>query len=127
MDTPDTPRRRATDHMSSEEQQRQAELDRVAAMAARSAAELVNTAAVAAQQVTATAASTAHVLAESTRIDLGYIKADIAEIKGKLDNKFVTREAFEPIKLIVFGLVGLILTSVVGAIVALVLIKGGTQ
>lgn len=53
--------------------------------------------------------------------DICYIKNDIKEIKGKLEQDYVTQEEFKPIRNIVYGMVGLILTGVVGAMVALVL------
>lgn len=37
------------------------------------------------------------------------------------DNRFVTRDAFDPVRAIVYGLVGLICTSVLGSILYLVL------
>lgn len=48
--------------------------------------------------------------------DVKYMIQEIAEIKSK----YVTRNMFEPIQKIVYGLVGLILTSVVVALIALV-------
>lgn len=57
------------------------------------------------------------------RKDISYIQKDISEINTKLDNKYVTVETFEPIKRIVYGLVGLILIAVVGAILALIIKK----
>lgn len=53
--------------------------------------------------------------------DIGYIKADLAEIKEKLEGDYVRTSDFEPIKKIVYGMVGLILASVLTAIVSLVL------
>lgn len=49
------------------------------------------------------------------------IKDDVKDIKHKLENNYVTKEAFEPVKRLVYGLVGLILISVVVAILALVI------
>ena len=57
------------------------------------------------------------------KTDLDYIKRDIAEIKATIRADYVTREEFSPIKNIVYGLVGIILTSVIGALVALVIQK----
>ncbi len=49
----------------------------------------------------------------------------INEIKVSLENKYVTRVEYEstlsPIRNIVYGLVGIILVAVVGALIALVL------
>ncbi len=62
---------------------------------------------------------------KSILVALDFIKKDIDEIKRKLDSNYVTKDQFEPVKKIVYGLVSLILIAVVGAIVALV-IKTGT-
>lgn len=51
------------------------------------------------------------------------VNRNIASLETKVDSRFVTHEEFEPIKKIVYGLVGLILISVVGALVALVVVK----
>lgn len=55
--------------------------------------------------------------------DISYIKDDIRDIKSKLNAKYITRTEFEPIKKIVYGVVAIILTAVVGAIVGLVILK----
>lgn len=52
--------------------------------------------------------------------DIGYMKRDIAEIKQTVTHSYVSKDEFEPIKKIVYGLVGLILVAVVGALVSLV-------
>lgn len=51
------------------------------------------------------------------------IHDDIKDIKDKLDQKFVTRESFTPVQRVVYGLVGLILTAVMLAILGLVITK----
>lgn len=51
--------------------------------------------------------------------DVQYIKEDIRSIKASLDKTYVTRSEFEPIKKVVYGLVSLILTIVVGAWVSM--------
>ena len=53
--------------------------------------------------------------------DLDHIKTDVAEIKRVLESKYVTQDQFTPVRNIVYGLVGLILTAVVVALVAVVL------
>ena len=53
--------------------------------------------------------------------DVDYIKRDVAEIKRVMEANYVTQDQFEPIKRIVYGLVSVILTAVVVAVVALVL------
>lgn len=52
-----------------------------------------------------------------------YIQRDIAEINIKLDDKYVTKEEFIPVRNVVYGMVAIILVAVIGAIVTLVLRK----
>lgn len=49
----------------------------------------------------------------------------ITKVEEYIEKKCVTREEFSPIRLVVYGLVGLILVAVVGALIGLVVIKGG--
>ena len=51
--------------------------------------------------------------------DVQYIKDDIRSIKSALDKTYVTKSEFEPIKRVVYGLVTIILTTVVGAWVSM--------
>jgi len=46
---------------------------------------------------------------------------DMCELKEMLDETYVTQDQFEPIRRVVYGLVGLALTSVVVAVLAVVL------
>jgi thiosulfate reductase cytochrome b subunit len=55
--------------------------------------------------------------------DLGYIKGAVLEIKTRLEKEYVTKEEFNPVKKIAYGVVGVILIAVVGAIVKLVIAK----
>jgi hypothetical protein len=55
--------------------------------------------------------------------DLQYIKKETEEIKSLLASKYVTVEAFEPIRKLVYGMVSLILVAVVGAILTIVIRK----
>lgn len=64
----------------------------------------------------------------SSDTKIALIQQDISYMKDKLDNvdlkistHYVSRDEFEPIKKIVYGMVGLILTAVVGALISLVL------
>ena len=50
-----------------------------------------------------------------------YIQKDIAEIKEKLDNKYVTKEEFSTVKAICYSLVGVICLTAIGAILKVVL------
>ena len=66
---------------------------------------------------------------EQTRIaligqDVGYIKAKMEEINKKVDgltSLYVLNAEFQPVKMIVYGMVGLILVGVIGAILAMVI------
>ena len=93
-------------------------------VAAAAAAHLASTTAMAASQLATSTAQAASLLAELTRMDIAHIKADVTEIKTRLDNKVVTYESFEPIRKLVYGLVGLMLASVVLGILGLVLQRG---
>jgi thiosulfate reductase cytochrome b subunit len=53
--------------------------------------------------------------------DIKYIRRDLDKIMERLDNNFVKREEFVPVQRLVYGVVGLILTSVIVALIALVL------
>ena len=54
-------------------------------------------------------------------VDISYIKRDVQQIKDKIEHDNITRAEFEPIKRTVYGLIGLILVSFVGALMAIVL------
>jgi len=51
------------------------------------------------------------------------IRVNVVEIKAKLDNDYVTKEEFEPVKKLVYGLVGIILLTVVGALLAVIIVQ----
>ena len=67
--------------------------------------------------MTVAAAAAAAVVA----VDIKYIKDELTEIKCKLDTAYVTQTEFKPIRQIVYGMVSVVLLSMVGAIIALVL------
>ena len=48
------------------------------------------------------------------------IKNTVERIESKLENKYVSKEEFAPIKKLVYGCVSIILSSVVIAVIALV-------
>ena len=52
--------------------------------------------------------------------DISEIKLGINELIKKMDEKFVTKNEFTPIKQIVYGFVGLIVVAVIGALISLV-------
>jgi len=45
---------------------------------------------------------------------------DVEHINHKLDNKYVTQDQFKPVQILVYGMAGLMLTGVVGALLGLV-------
>jgi hypothetical protein len=73
---------------------------------------------------TASIANTETELALLNR-DIQYIREKITEINTKLEQRYITREEFEPIKKIVYGVVGIMLTGMVVALIALIIGKGG--
>ena len=102
------------------EHERDADLKKIAKLAA---AEILAIAGAAAAQLSDTAAAAARTLAETTRVDLEYIKKDLQEIKDRLDSKFVTAEAFDPIRRLVYGQVALMLGAIMLGLLTLVLRK----
>lgn len=52
--------------------------------------------------------------------DLTYIKEKLNAVDTKVSQNYVSKDEFEPVRKIVYGLVTLILIAVVGALVALV-------
>ena len=52
---------------------------------------------------------------------LSNVEKDIDEIKTEMKKCYVSKEEFNPIKRLVYGAVGVILTAVLGAIVAFVI------
>lgn len=57
------------------------------------------------------------------REEIGDIKMDLQEQRKEAKENYIRKEEFDPVKRIVYGLVGLILVAVVGAIIALVVIQ----
>jgi len=55
--------------------------------------------------------------------DVGSINGKMDELANKIDNHYVTKDEFNPVKSVVYGLVATILIAVLGAIVGLVVLK----
>lgn len=53
--------------------------------------------------------------------DINYIKEKLNMVDQKVTSHYISKEEFDPIKKIVYGLVSLILIAVVGALLALVI------
>lgn len=55
--------------------------------------------------------------------DIDYIKKSIDQLTGSLEKNYVTKDQFEPVQKVVYGLVTIILATVVGALLILVIRK----
>ncbi len=55
--------------------------------------------------------------------DIGYMRQDVLDIKMSLQNSYVTKDQFDPVKKLVYGMTGLILTAVIVAIMTLLVGK----
>lgn len=53
--------------------------------------------------------------------DIAYMRQDVIDIKMSLNNSYVTKDQFDPVKKLVYGMTGLILTAVIVAIMTLLL------
>lgn len=54
--------------------------------------------------------------------ELRIAKEDIREIKEAMKQEYISRQEFEPIKKIVYGLVSVILLGVIGALIKVVIV-----
>lgn len=52
-----------------------------------------------------------------------HVDKKVMEVKHMLKGSYIRREEFDPIKKLVYGLVSIILTGVVGALLALIIQK----
>ena len=82
--------------------------------------EVLNKAAIIAERVLEKANDTAQRVLLITQT-LEYIKKDIEEIKGKLERKYVSKEEFLPIKLIVYATASAAGLAAIGAILNIIL------
>lgn len=55
--------------------------------------------------------------------DIKEMKASIGAIEKNIEDKFVTRYEFSPVRMLAYGVAGLLLTATVGAMVAAVFVK----
>lgn len=53
--------------------------------------------------------------------DIRYIQRDIENIRQLIEHQYVTQDQFDPIRKIVYGLVSVVLTSVMVGLLALIL------
>ena len=70
------------------------------------------------------------------QIDMGDVKREqgvlrdtlfknLSRLEEDIEKRFVLRQEFNPVRLLVYGFVGTVLTAVLGALLALVVIKPG--
>ena len=55
--------------------------------------------------------------------DISYIKKSIDDMNSRLDHHYVTKDEFDPIKKLVYGMVALVLSSVVTAVMVILVKK----
>jgi ABC-type phosphate transport system permease subunit len=91
----------------------------IASVVAKTVAE---TTAAVALEFAKSSASTTSALALLSQ-DMNYVRKDLSEVKERMEKSFVTSAEFNPVRNIVYGLVAIILVTVIGAILALVIIQ----
>lgn len=64
--------------------------------------------------------SSGEIASEVLLTKISYIESDLKEVKDMLASGYVTKQEFDPVKKIVYGVVSLILIGAIGAILALV-------
>ena len=55
--------------------------------------------------------------------DIAHIRTEVSEIKIKIDSRYVTKTECEPVRKVVYGIIGLILVAVVGGLLGLVILR----
>jgi len=55
--------------------------------------------------------------------DISYIKKSIDDMNSRLDHHYVTKDEFDPIKKLVYGMVAIVLSSVAAAVMAILVKK----
>jgi len=54
-------------------------------------------------------------------VKLEFIIKELDEIKAKLEKNYVSQEEFKPVRNLVYGMVTIILTAVIGSLIALII------
>lgn len=65
--------------------------------------------------------SALEVTIEFIKQDISETKTMVRELSKRLDERFVTVDQFAPVKTVVYGLVALILSAVIGGLITLVI------
>jgi thiosulfate reductase cytochrome b subunit len=55
--------------------------------------------------------------------DIKHIRLEVDNIKNRLDDKYVTKTEFDPVKKVVYGIISLILVAVVGGLLGLIILR----
>lgn len=55
--------------------------------------------------------------------DLAYVRSDVSEIKLKMESTYITRQEFQPVQRIVYGLIAVLGLATLSAIFKLIFIK----
>lgn len=53
-------------------------------------------------------------------IHIEYLRKEVGEIRNDIDNKFVTSDEFMPVRMIAYGVVALVGTGIIGALITLI-------
>lgn len=60
---------------------------------------------------------------QAVAIHMSYMSRDMRDLKKQVSSNLITRAEFTPVRNLVYGMVGLILTSFVLAVIGLVFVK----
>jgi hypothetical protein len=56
----------------------------------------------------------------ATKID--FLTTEVKELKGLVRSNYITKADFDPVRRIVYGMVALVLTAVIGALIGLIIV-----
>ena len=56
-------------------------------------------------------------------IHIEYLRKEVAEMRKDLDDNFVSKDEFYPVRMIAFGMITLVMTGIIGAVITM-MIKG---
>lgn len=62
-------------------------------------------------------------IVKETRQSVSDLNCKMEDMEGKMKDRFVTKEEFEPIKRLVYGVVGLVMTAILLALVAQIIVQ----
>lgn len=62
-------------------------------------------------------------IVKETRQSVSDLNRKMEDMESKMKDRFVTKEEFEPIKRLVYGVVGLVMTAILLALVAQIIVR----